>query len=302
MIEDRIVIKYYDKKEFFYWDPESNVKEAILYSEENGEYIPPSFQYFQNGIYYREDPRSQYTLAEGNFFTKKMLPQPSNDRMPPGGVPQAISADKMHMLFNNRSNFWSFSRNSEISLTDGSAYTLTKPGFLSNTLIYFIAFTDPNRYLELFDINGNKKESVRIDYGQGAYPNKSAFFFGDLSHALAWDHDCYYLLDTTAFRDWLDEKGYLFHATTAEVVDSQVRVRQNPNLEAKTYGYLNMGDAVEVLDRSGLKVKIDPYGEKYWYKVKRKSDDLEGWAFGAFLKLAKEQGDLNVAPAKEREK
>ena len=154
----------------------------------------------------------------------------------------------------------------------------------------------------LYDINGNLKETIRFQYENRDPKRQFAVFFGDLTRGLSWDKDAYYLLDTTAFRDWLDEKGYLFHATTAEVVDTQVRVRQNPNLEAKTYGYLNMGDAVEVLDRSGLKVKIDPYGEKYWYKVKRKSDDLEGWAFGAFLKLAKEQGDLNVAPARKQEK
>ena len=37
----------------------------------------------------------------------------------------------------------------------------------------------------------------------------------------------------------------------------------------------------------------------WWYKVKRKSDGLEGWAYGAFLKLASYQGELGPSPEKD---
>jgi hypothetical protein len=68
-----------------------------------------------------------------------------------------------------------------------------------------------------------------------------------------------------------------------------VRVRQNANLEAQTLGMLERGDAVEVVDRSGVKEKIGGL-EDWWYRVKRARDGLEGWAYGAYLDLAEKQG------------
>lgn len=90
------------------------------------------------------------------------------------------------------------------------------------------------------------------------------------------------IVDTTPFRDWLNAKGLLFKPTTGMANDNNLRVRENPNLEAEIFGVLSKGDAVEVLDRTGIQ---DTIGDKtaYWYKVRRKSDGLEGWAFGGFI-------------------
>lgn len=65
------------------------------------------------------------------------------------------------------------------------------------------------------------------------------------------------MIDNTLLRDILDRKGLLFHPTTATLNDSRVRLRQNPNLEVKTLGYLNKGDKVDTPDRNGIKVQID---------------------------------------------
>jgi hypothetical protein len=54
---------------------------------------------------------------------------------------------------------------------------------------------------------------------------------------------------------------------------------------------------VEVLDRSGVKVQIGELND-WWYKIKRKSDGLEGWSYGPFLDLAEEQGPI-VPPVRE---
>ena len=101
-----------------------------------------------------------------------------------------------------------------------------------------------------------------------------------------------YLVDATPLRNWLMTHNLLFKETTAKVTDTHIRVRENPNLQAKHMGFLEKGDTVKVLDRSGPKETIDPWGEHPWYRIVRESDGLSGWCFGAFLNLAEEQGEL----------
>ena len=87
--------------------------------------------------------------------------------------------------------------------------------------------------------------------------------------------------------------GLLYRPTTAVSTESRVRIRENPNLEAQTSGYLEKGDELDVTDRSGIKVQIGDMND-WWYKIKRKSDGLEGWAYGYFLKLAETQGPAEI--------
>jgi hypothetical protein len=70
----------------------------------------------------------------------------------------------------------------------------------------------------------------------------------------------------------------------ATCIDARVRVRSSGKLDAGTLGYLEKGDRVEVLEKSAEKVKVDAMDD-YWYKVRRLSDGLAGWSYGAFLKL-----------------
>lgn len=95
------------------------------------------------------------------------------------------------------------------------------------------------------------------------------------------------LLDASAFRDYFDKKGLLFHPTKGTLNDSCVRLRENPNLEAKHLGFLNKGDKVKVLDRSGIKVQIREMND-YWYKVKTE-DGTVGWAYGHFINPEEKQ-------------
>ncbi len=106
-------------------------------------------------------------------------------------------------------------------------------------------------------------------------------FSNDLTKALAVTTIGTLLLDTTAFRDKLDNMGYIFNPTTGIMNNSNVRMRENPNLQAQSLGYLQKGDKVEILDRSGIKVQIGNMND-WWYKV-RTEDGTEAWAYGYFI-------------------
>lgn len=69
--------------------------------------------------------------------------------------------------------------------------------------------------------------------------------------------------------------------------DSHVRVRQSPNLQAQVLETLRKGYNVEVLERSGARMKIGQT-EDYWYKI-RTAAGVEGWAYGAYLDLSSDQ-------------
>ncbi len=84
--------------------------------------------------------------------------------------------------------------------------------------------------------------------------------------------------------DYLDSLGLLFHPVAGTANDSRVRIREWPLLDAKNLGYLTKGDKLEILDRSGIKVKIGNM-EDYWYKIRRTSDGIEGWSYGEFIDL-----------------
>ncbi|MDC7127089.1 MAG: SH3 domain-containing protein, partial [Spirochaetales bacterium] len=83
-----------------------------------------------------------------------------------------------------------------------------------------------------------------------------------------------------------EENNLFFHPTTATLNDDRVRMREWPLLDAKHIAFLEKGEKVEVLDRSGIRVKIGDMND-YWYKLRR-SDGTEGWSYGYFLDLAAE--------------
>ena len=91
------------------------------------------------------------------------------------------------------------------------------------------------------------------------------------------------LLDSTNFRDYLLERGWLFEPREGVLNASRVRMRENPNLQATHLRFLEKGERVEVLDRSGLRMQIGEMNT-YWYKV-RTADGEEGWSYGAFIDL-----------------
>jgi hypothetical protein len=86
-----------------------------------------------------------------------------------------------------------------------------------------------------------------------------------------------------------DAKSYIAKYGTgvqglAACIDTRVRVRSAAKLDAGTLGYLEKGDRLEVLERSAEAMKVDTMND-YWYRVRRVTDGLTGWSYGAFLKL-----------------
>lgn len=66
------------------------------------------------------------------------------------------------------------------------------------------------------------------------------------------------------------------------VNDNRVRVRDNPNLDSNTLGYVNTGDEIFIFDKSTTKMKIGDM-DNYWYKILVKDSLLLGWAYGEFI-------------------
>jgi hypothetical protein len=213
-----------------------------------------------------------------------------------------ISPDKLQLLFKTGAAMNTYNIESqEVSVNMPTGYGGWKEfycGFLSNSLVY--ATADPRGDAwNVYNIGGMLVGQFKFRV-PGTRIRRIAFS-NDLTRAIAEidpgrsSPGTAVLLDTTAFRDKLDELGYIFRSTNAVLNDSRVRVRENPNLEAQHLGYLNVDDEVEVLDRSGIKVQIGELND-WWYKIKRKSDGLEGWAYGPFLDLEEEQEDFSQAP------
>ena len=65
-IENRMVVEHFMKArgtELYYWNPETDVEEAIPYDYAKGEIFYPPFLYYQNGIGF-----SEYPFGDGGFF------------------------------------------------------------------------------------------------------------------------------------------------------------------------------------------------------------------------------------------
>jgi hypothetical protein len=65
--------------------------------------------------------------------------------------------------------------------------------------------------------------------------------------------------------------------------DNQVRMRETPDLNGKTVGYLQKNDRVEILEATKEKMKVGTM-ESVWYKVKT-ATGMTGWAYGYFVDM-----------------
>jgi len=72
------------------------------------------------------------------------------------------------------------------------------------------------------------------------------------------------------------------------VNDNAVRIREQPSIESIVSGQLNQGLTVTVLGRSEKRMFLDGY-DSYWLKIK--TDNTEGWVYGAFINLTNSQYD-----------
>lgn len=302
-IDDAFFTTYVDGANisYFLWKPsEDKVTmhpfpywfEHLMYYQNN--------EVFVSKLMYAEEGEFGFELHKYNIVTGKA------EKVVEGiHFPLDLSPDKLMLLINNKrvlntSTGEVITTVAELNSDNPIDRFVIQSEFLSNYLIignkrYRESIFDTHQKV-IFSLDGRYKEEFVFymrTLGGARERIKYIFFTPDFRHALVWfsADKKVSLVETSSFRDYLDSKNLLFRPTTAVSTESRVRVRENPNLEAQTFGHLEPGDELEVTDRSGIKVQIGDMND-WWYKIKRKSDGLEGWAYGAFLKLASYQGEL----------
>lgn len=207
--------------------------------------------------------------------------------------PHAISRDKQSLLVNDYQRFILYHPSTR-SHAPVFEETVGVGKFITNNLVLLVS----DRQYILYDLDGTRIDGFWLTVGFETYAD--SWLSDDLRYGLfqgarrSGGVDAV-VVDATPLREWLDGKGLLFRKTTGVVNAAEVRVRENPNLQAFVYGKLGKGDVVEVLDRSGIKEKIGNV-EDWWYEVRRKPDGLKGWTYGAYVDLAEKQGDLKYIP------
>jgi hypothetical protein len=246
---------------------------------------------FQNDVFYTsiavsEDGRRSFVrvdLRTGSVKDYKL-----------DGNPYAIAPDKMHMLVDMQGGLaiWDLAQYKPVTFSQA-----TPPGV--SLMVYFISnefFVVPgtdSSTLEVWNIDGMTRELIPIELGDG-WLRKFIWFSDDLKTAFAemWRTDSSGnsvrragFLDSSSLGVYLAQH-FRFHEKTGVLNDSNARVREFPNLDARVLGTLQKGSKVVVVDRSSLKVQIGALND-YWYSIKTPTD-IEGWLYGAYVDLAKD--------------
>jgi hypothetical protein len=204
------------------------------------------------------------------------------------GVPTSLTSDMLHLLVHSPDTGELFIWNTEkqgVSVRLRSGAPAGQVRFLTNSLLML-----PPAYLgqegwRLYDMEGLQVGEVRF-----RIPSGDPLFFwfaGDLRRAVVCLRGRVNpetaVVNTESFRRWLLNQDYLFEPTSGVLNADRVRVRARPTLDAEVLGHLNRGDRVQVLDRSGLRVRIDAMND-FWYRV-RNAEGLSGWSYGHFIDL-----------------
>ena len=72
------------------------------------------------------------------------------------------------------------------------------------------------------------------------------------------------------------------------ITSSHLRLRQQPTTESAPVTTLWQGTLLEIISRDERKMVVEGE-ESYWYQVVY--DGLQGWVFGAYLRLFEEESD-----------
>lgn len=80
---------------------------------------------------------------------------------------------------------------------------------------------------------------------------------------------------------WYRLSGQNVMSQPANINDNRVRIRVQPNLQSDTWGFLNKGEKVTVIDKSKEKQKIGDM-ENFWYKVDAQGYP-DGWVYGEYI-------------------
>jgi hypothetical protein len=227
----------------------------------------------------------------GQEVRQLMIPGVSSDQI----EVQGISYDKRLLLLRSWADGHIRTYDIEAGVVVGKATgrggspSIGERGFVSNAVTFEI--TVKGGAVDLYDIRGRYLDTVEFLVKEEHHPLYLRFST-DMRYMLLMrpgnrTYD-YLVYDLEPFLEYLNGRGYRFAPTSGTAVASGVRVREYANLQAETLGELAAGDELEVLDRSGTKVRIGDQ-EAWWYKVRRAADGLEGWSYGAYIEVESEQ-------------
>jgi len=296
---NKLIVTRYDRKNnihnYFIHDPDTNEYISlpelnINWNEKFKEIESNSLKY----LFYYKDGAYILNLTDNAMNSHVYLFNSKTGVLNPLSVPAGetvdISRDKMNILVAGNHTYDVSIFNIEQDKVIGTIESYQKD---YNTVCYFL---DNNYFAvrirsDMITYNVYGKEVLRFIIN----PPKNNF---DSDLMGSFQYSDYYLMGIVEGRtikqkyvckaesklDVLDSLGLLFKPTTATANDSRVRIREWPLLDAKHLDYLTKGDKLEILDRSGIKVKIGDM-EDYWYKLRRVSDGMEGWSYGAFIDL-----------------
>jgi len=118
--------------------------------------------------------------------------------------------------------------------------------------------------------------------------------FDDIPESLDEKEVIIHFLNEDSF--WIESKNYKTYdkdaawyrlsgensmSKAASINDDRVRIRVQPSLDCDTWGFLNKGEKVTVIDTSKDKQKIGNM-ENYWYKVDAQGYP-DGWVYGEYI-------------------
>jgi hypothetical protein len=203
------------------------------------------------------------------------------------GVPVDRSADGLHLLIQDpdsgRVIFWNLFEDKPT----GSVPCLAPPGQvrLVGNGHALLPPEDPERPWSVVDVEGS--ESVQIPLRFGRFRPLSLWLASGREYAVAGYmtrlNPRAAVVDARPLWERLKAAGVVFTPTTGRLNDSRVRVRDHPSLKAKTLGYLEKGERVRVLERSGYREPIDGMVAP-WYRIET-DDGRAGWSYGHFIDL-----------------
>jgi hypothetical protein len=165
-------------------------------------------------------------------------------------------------------------------------------GFLTTGTVY--QWLQPELAMSVYSIAGQRLDTIKLIVAEDV--DSTYRSLGSGMHYLALGKRygrevVYYFYDLKPLRDYLESRNWAFRPVAGVAKASGVRVREYANLGAETMGLLSTGDRLEALDRSGAKAQVGDQ-EAWWYKVRRASDGLEGWSYGAYIEVESEQSGL----------
>ena len=204
------------------------------------------------------------------------------------GVPTSVSSDNLHLLIQSPETgevfVWSTEEES-VRARLRSSDTTGQVRFLTNSVFLLPPQYAGQQLWRLYDVEGRQVAELRFRIA-GAEP-LFFWFTSDLRRAVVCVRGAVNpetaVVKTEEFKRWLQRQDHLFTATRGVLNDSRVRVRAFPTLSAPTLGYLDAGERVEILERSGRRQRIGEMNA-YWYRVENE-EGLAGWSYGHFIDL-----------------